>query len=131
MANEYEVGFGKPPKEHQFQKGQSGNPKGRPKGTRNLKTDLADELAECILIREGERRIKVSKQRALIKSLTAKALQGDTRAATLLLNMVWKTMEATPPETTVVDLSAEDLAILESFADRQASKQPQQKGDQS
>jgi len=119
MAGDYEVGYGKPPKHSQFKKGQSGHPAGRPKGTRNLKTDLTEELAERILIREGGRAIKVSKQRALIKSLTAKALQGDTRAATLVLNMVWKIMEKEPPQEPPVDLSCEDLAILESFAQRQ------------
>lgn len=32
----YEVGFGKPPKEHQFKPGQSGNPAGSPKPRTNL-----------------------------------------------------------------------------------------------
>jgi Family of unknown function (DUF5681) len=32
MAGDYEVGYGKPPARSRFSKGQSGNPKGRPKG---------------------------------------------------------------------------------------------------
>ena len=72
----YKVGYGKPPKTKQFKRGKSGNPKGRPKGSLNLATDLTTELSEHITVREDGRSRKVSKQRALIKSLMAKALQG-------------------------------------------------------
>ena len=84
----YEVGYKRPPKHTQFQKGRSGNPNGRPKGTRNLKTDLLEELAETIVIREGERPRQVSKQRAFVKTLMAKALKGDMRAAAPLLRLM-------------------------------------------
>jgi hypothetical protein len=43
---DYDVGHAKPPKHTRFQPGQSGNPRGRPKGTKNLKTDLIEELGE-------------------------------------------------------------------------------------
>ena len=85
MAGEYEVGYRRPPKATRFKPGRSGNPKGRPKGSPNLATDLSAELGEQITVREGGQARRVSKQRALIKSLTAKALQGDVRATTALL----------------------------------------------
>ena len=44
MGDEQPVGYGNPPKESRFKKGQSGNQRGRPKGSKNLKTDLAEEL---------------------------------------------------------------------------------------
>ena len=82
MAQEYEVGYRKPPKTTRFKTGKSGNPKGRPKGSTNLATDLSAELNEQITVREGGQARRVTKQRALIKALTAQALQGDVRAIT-------------------------------------------------
>lgn len=90
---EYKVGYKKPPRHSQFKKGSSGNQKGRPKGTRNLKTDLAEELAEQIVVREGERTLRVSKQRALVKTLVARTLKGEVRPATMLLNLVLRLMD--------------------------------------
>ena len=88
MSNDNEVGYGKPPKRTQFKKGQSGNPKGRPKHTRNLKTDLTKILGQKISVREGDRTSRVSKQEAMLLSLMAKALKGDTRAIGVLVNLV-------------------------------------------
>jgi len=74
-------------------KGRSGNPKGRPKGTKNLKTDLTEELAEEIPIRVGNRTAKISKQRAILKTLIANTLKGDARAATTLTNMMFRVLD--------------------------------------
>ncbi len=69
MSEDYEIGYGKPPEHTQFKKGQSGNSKGRPKGSKNLTADRTEELAEMIVVTEGGRRRPISKQRAMIKSL--------------------------------------------------------------
>src|ERR1700730_13882463 len=66
------VGYGKPPARTRFRKGQSGNPKGRRNGAKNLKTDLTEELQESVMVREGERSTKISKQRAIVKTLVNK-----------------------------------------------------------
>ena len=55
MGDEQQVGYGNPPKGSRFKKGQSGNRRGRPKGSKNLKTDLTEELQTEIKVREGPR----------------------------------------------------------------------------
>ena len=115
MAGEYDVGYCKPPKHTQFKSGKSGNPKGRPKGTKNLKTDLEEELQEMIAVKIDGNPKKISKQRALIKSLTAKALKGDTRAATMIINLVVRLLQGDEDDTALADLTEMDAAILAEF----------------
>jgi hypothetical protein len=88
MENVGEVGFKKPPVHSRFRKGCSGNSKGRPKGTKNLRTDLTEVLQERITVSEGDRKVRMSKQRAVVKTLIAKTLKGDSRSATTLLNTI-------------------------------------------
>lgn len=78
------VGYGRPPAEHQFRPGQSGNPNGRPKGARSFKSDLRDELAELVSVRDDGKSVEVTKQRALIKVLLRMALAGELRAITTI-----------------------------------------------
>jgi hypothetical protein len=118
MPGDYEVGYKKPPSRSRFRKGRSGNPKGRPKATKNLKTDLMEELRERILLREGTTRKRVSKQRALVKSLTAKAIKGDTRAASAILGMIYRLLEDETSTQDDAPLTGEERAVLESLEAR-------------
>jgi Family of unknown function (DUF5681) len=113
----YKVGYGNPPKARQFKRGKSGNPKGRPKGSLNLATDLTAELGEHITVREDGRPRKVSKQRALIKSLMAKALQGDVRATAALLALYARVITEVPEDQNE-PIHTEELQILRRFAPR-------------
>ena len=111
--NDDEVGYGKPPKETQFKKGESGNPKGRPKSAKNLKTDLEEELSERIVAREGERTVKISKQRAVIKTLLARTVKGDARAGATLLNLIFRVLDpAGDVAESAAPLSAEEREVL-------------------
>ena len=118
MQNDDDVGFGKPPRHTQFKPGQSGNPAGRPKGAKNLKTDLEEELRELITVREGGNHKIVSKQRALLKSLTAKAVQGDPRAAAIVIDMMYRLLHEDDAEDTSRGPSPDDKAILKAFENR-------------
>ena len=113
------VGYKRPPTHSRFKAGQSGNPKGRARGTVNLKTDLEQELAERIPIREGDRNLRVSKQRALLKAMLAKALKGDTRAASIVLQLVAKTVEAEKESKEGSEaVSDDEMTIVEEFIAR-------------
>ena len=115
MSDDYEVGFKKPPKKTQFKKGQSGNPKGRPKGVKNLTTDLQEELESKIQITEDGKTFKVTKQRAMLKTMLAKAMKGDARSANVLINLAISIEQAKGQDTDPEQLAAEDAAILEAF----------------
>jgi hypothetical protein len=82
-----DVGYAKPPVHTQFQPGQSGNPKGRPKGSLNLATVLERALREKVAINEGGRRKVITKLDAAVKQVVNKAAQGDPKATQLLLNL--------------------------------------------
>ena len=79
--SEYEIGFGKPPVHSRFKPGQSGNPKGRPRGARGLKAEFRRELDELVEITENGKVLKLPKRRVVIKALIAKAANKDVRAA--------------------------------------------------
>jgi len=116
---DYEVGYGKPPRHTRFQPGRSGNPRGRPKGTNNLKTDLMEELGEKILVREGEQSRRVSKQRAVVKTIVARTLKGDARAATLVTSMMMRLLETGEGAPEVAEpLHDDEHEILQEFEDR-------------
>tara|TARA_R110002111_G_scaffold137013_14_gene202753 strand:+ start:778 stop:1179 length:402 start_codon:yes stop_codon:yes gene_type:complete len=119
---DYEVGYGKPPKSGQFKLGQSGNPKGRPKGAKNFKTELEEELLEKIQIKEQGKFLKVSKQRAMLKAMTARAVQGDARAATVLANMIYRLLPGEDPIEEIEDFTDADKAILERFEQKVLAK---------
>jgi hypothetical protein len=81
----YRVGYGKPPKEHRFQPGESGNPKGRPKGSKNTSTLLRKILDRKIEVRTGATVRKVSVREAILIRFAESALKGDTKSAHFLL----------------------------------------------
>jgi hypothetical protein len=85
---DYRVGYGRPPKNSQFKPGQSGNPKGRPKGSKNLNAVLDKVLSQKLLIREGEKRRTVSTLEAVVLKHVSKALQGDGRAMHSILQLI-------------------------------------------
>lgn len=84
---DYEVGYRRPPLHGRFKPGQSGNPKGRPKGSRNLATLLQAELRRPVSVTEGGRTRRVPKAVAMAATQINKALKGDTRAFATVLQV--------------------------------------------
>lgn len=108
----YSVGYGKPPKHSRFKPGQSGNPKGRPKGARGFKAELDEELKQLITVTEAGRTRKLSKQRAMIKALFAKALKGDSKSVQLILS---HSNGLSDPVLQPDELEARDQMILDDY----------------
>jgi len=82
---QYTVGYGKPPKSTQFKPGQSGNPKGRTKGSKNgIYTYIQRELNSSITLTDGS---KITKEQGFARQLTNKALRGDIQSQKLLFNI--------------------------------------------
>lgn len=116
MAKEYEVGYGKPPRHTRFKPGRSGNPKGRPKGHRNFKTDLVETLKTGVKLTEKGKRKTVSTQRAALLRLREKALGGDARALDRLISLAQAYNNEEMEE--VFRLSSDDAALLEIYNKR-------------
>ena len=85
---DYQVGYGKPPQHTRFKKGESGNPTGRPKGSKNLTTLLEKELKQRVVVTENGRRRSITKQEAMVKHLVNKAVSGDRPLMQLLLDEI-------------------------------------------
>jgi hypothetical protein len=81
----YEVGYRKPPRHTQFQKGRSGNPRGRPRSSKSATTILKRALLEQVIATVNGRKRKLSKYEALIIRFVNKAVEGDHRAVEYLL----------------------------------------------
>ena len=82
--------YRRPPKETQFKKGQSGNPKGRPKGIRNLSAALTQILNENVTVKRRGRTITATKLEAAVRQLVDKAIDGDARVLAQLLAEIHK-----------------------------------------
>lgn len=118
----YAIGFGKPPEANRFQRGVSGNPKGRPKNSQNVATTFIRALREKVVIIEGGKRKTVTKLQAALKQLVNKAAAGDLRALRQLVELARdaesKQQNTVGSETSVLnEIDQEVVAgILERFA---------------
>ena len=99
----YDVGYAKPPKSTRFKAGKSGNPKGRPKGSRNKKPRPTDErfkdfiLAEAyrkIKVNDGEKKITVPMAQAVVRAVAVNAAKGQHRSQQLFAELVLTTERA-------------------------------------
>jgi hypothetical protein len=114
----YKVGFGKPPESTQFQKGTTGNPKGRPKGSKSVAGILAKMGRERIKVTIGGRTRSMTKLEAIVMQLSNKAASGDLRAIRDLLAA--HRLFAEPTEVVEIDTASNerDKAVLNSILDR-------------
>lgn len=117
-----DVGYRKPPRTTRFKPGRSGNPRGRPKGAKNLKTIIERELNRKVVIRDDRGRRSVSKSEAVAMQLVKKAVEGDNKAIQTLLKLTneFEAILKAAAEAEVATLSPEamdkeDRAVLAEF----------------
>jgi hypothetical protein len=82
----YDIGYGKPPKQAQWKKGQSGNPKGRPRRDRNISALVAALLGQRIVVRTGKTTKRRTRLEHLVHRLFERALSGDPRLMKMALD---------------------------------------------
>jgi hypothetical protein len=92
------VGYRRPPVKSRFRKGQSGNPRGRRKGQRNLAPVLLEVLRQTVTVKKGGKAQRMSKGEALIQILLSKANSGDGRAIKAMLYLTEKIARIETPE---------------------------------
>jgi Family of unknown function (DUF5681) len=117
----YEVGYGKPPAGGKFAKGQSGNPKGRPKGSKNLATVVLRESRQTVRVNGPRGSRLVNKLEATVMQLGNKAAQGDIRAQRDFLAQVRMSEEAASSEALPLALHEMDHQVLQNILRRMRS----------
>ena len=108
------VGYGRPPKHTRFKPGQSGNPKGKAKGLRNVATDVQQALNAVVRVNADGKPRKMSAQKAVVLRTVEKALKGDSRAAAQVLELMQRYNNDAPPARKAAT-SADDQALLDAM----------------
>lgn len=114
----YEVGYRKPPKHTRFKAGQSGNPRGRPKAARSLKTIVRNTLTQKVAVRTPAGEKKISRIEAVLQKTLEQAMKGNPNALAQLIKLYGDAVPdeqpaaAAAPEPRIEDQTAADLAIL-------------------
>ena len=95
LTGDYKVGFGKPPKEFKFKPGQSGNVRGRPRGTRKrysldepLSEIVFEEAGKLVPVNENGRQSLISIGRLAVRQAAISAAKGNGRALTVFLKLL-------------------------------------------
>ncbi len=114
-----QVGYRNPPEATRFRKGQSGNPKGRGKGSLNVATVFAQTLREKVVVKENGQRKTMTKLEAAIKQFVNKAASGDLRALQLLVRLSREAeTRENQPQPNSLALSESDQKVMEGIMKR-------------
>jgi hypothetical protein len=116
----YAVGYGRPPRQHQFKVGNTASRRGRKRGSRNRTLVIREILFEPIKVREGEDVKKMPLLEAIVRQTCNLALKGDHKAALMIIGLAQKEGLLTPELNEVLEenMSEADKAILADYKKR-------------
>jgi Family of unknown function (DUF5681) len=116
----YEVGYQRPPVGTRFQKGRSGNPKGRPVGSRSLDSLLTAALDEAVTVNENGKRRSITKREAIIHQLVNKSASADMKAIQMVLALMQQVEDQPEASSNVEALDEADHKVLKQIQERVA-----------
>lgn len=120
----YEVGYGQTPEHTRFKKGQSGNPKGRPKGAKGFKTILRKELLRTISVTEQGKSRKMSTFKVVLRKLSNDAMMGKPHAVKQIMEYCQQFLDEDSAAATEQILTESEQQLLRLFLeDHQVTKE--------
>ena len=123
---DYQVGYGRPPRHTRFEKGRSGNPRGRPRESKNLPALLTEALNKRVIVAENEGRRKVTKREAIITQLVNRSAKADLRPIKILLDIIQDIESRTEPVSAeTVAFGPADKKVIEQLKARLHRSKPE------
>ena len=113
-------GYKNPPKEHQFRKGKSGNPKGRPRKKKQSSSDpgldliasVHRELGKTISVQENGQHKEITKLEAFSAQLVAQSVNGKPSQQKMLLGLIMLDTHEETEKQTLEQLQSHDEDLL-------------------
>jgi len=111
----YSVGYRRPPEASQFKPGKSGNPRGRPTGTRSVGALLQDILKQRVPVTEGSKTRRFGVLEVILRRLANDAMRSDHKAIKLFLTLLDRYADSPESAVQLRELLAEDQEILKRY----------------
>jgi hypothetical protein len=124
-GRDYAVGYRRPPKSTQFKPGVSGNPKGKPKGSRPVGALLQEIIRQKIPVTENGKTRRLTVLEIMLRRLANDAMRGEQRSVKFLLSLLEHYGDSSQTTLQLSEILAEDAEILAEYLDEAAVAEPQ------